>query len=76
MQSSIVSILDSFYAGLYDTPKYTITQKMADQGWSDLDVVFTIILCAANFFEASVHKLTSDSFWEHAHLISKPYDLK
>ena len=28
----------------------TITQKMADQGLFDLDVVFTLILCAANFF--------------------------
>ena len=28
----------------------TITQKMADQGRSDLDVVFTMILCATNYF--------------------------
>ena len=30
--------------------KYMITQKMADQGWSNLDVVFTMILCATNVF--------------------------
>ena len=30
--------------------KWTITQKMADQGWPDLDVAFTIILFATNFF--------------------------
>ena len=29
--------------------KYTITLKMADQGWSDLHVVFTMILYGANF---------------------------
>ena len=29
--------------------KYTITLKMADQVWSDLHVVFTTILCGANF---------------------------
>ena len=45
----------------------TVTQKMADQGRSDLDVVFTMILCAANFFylvsyEAHIHKLASNSF--------------
>ena len=28
----------------------TITLKMADQERSDLDVVFTMILCATNFF--------------------------
>ena len=28
----------------------TITLKMADKGRSDLDVVFTMILCATNFF--------------------------
>ena len=28
---------------------YTITLKMADQGWSDLHVVFTMILCGAKF---------------------------
>ena len=28
----------------------TITQKMAGQGRSDFDVVFTMILCATNFF--------------------------
>ena len=49
--------------------------------WSDLDVVFTMILCATNFsylvsYEAHIHKFTLNSFWEHAHLISKPYDLK
>ena len=30
--------------------KYTITQKMADRERFDLDVVFTIILCATNVF--------------------------
>ena len=30
--------------------QYTITQKMANQGRSDLDVVFTMILCATNLF--------------------------
>ena len=29
--------------------EYTIMQKMADQARSDLDVVFTMILCATNF---------------------------
>ena len=29
--------------------QYTITLKIADQGWSDLHVVFTMILCGANF---------------------------
>ena len=27
----------------------TITQKMVDHGWSDLDVVFTTIFCGTNF---------------------------
>ena len=27
-------------------------------------------------YEAHIHKLASNNFWEHAHLISKPYDLK
>ena len=54
---------------------------MADQGRSDLDVVFTMILYATNVFylvsyEAHIHKLASNSFWEHAHLVSKLYDLK
>ena len=53
---------------------------MADQGRSDLDVVFTMILCATNFLfvnhEAHIHKLALNSFWEHAQLISKLYDLK
>ena len=30
--------------------EYTITLKMADQGKPDPDVVFTMILCATNFF--------------------------
>ena len=29
--------------------QYTITLKMADQGWSDLRIVFTVILCGTNF---------------------------
>ena len=54
---------------------------MADQGRSDLDVVFIIIFRATNFFysvsyEAHVRKLASNSFWEHAHPISKSYDVK
>ena len=45
----------------------TITQKMADQGRSDLDVVFTMILCATNFsiwkaITAHIHKLASNIF--------------
>ena len=60
--------------------QYTITQNMADQGQSDFDVVFTVILCATNFYlvsyEAHIHKLASNSFWEHAQLISNPYNLK
>ena len=30
--------------------RYTITQKMADEGRFDVDVVSTIILCATNVF--------------------------
>ena len=41
-------------------------EKMADQGRSDLDVVFTMILCATNFYlmshEAHIHKFASNSF--------------
>ena len=33
----------------FEVPPQMITQKMADQGRSDLDVVFTMILCATNF---------------------------
>ena len=55
--------------------------KMADQGWPDLHVVFTVILCSANFFdlvryEAHIHKSASNSFSEPAYLIYKLYDLK
>ena len=36
--------------GAPDLLKHTITQKMANQGRFDLDVVFTMILCATNVF--------------------------
>ena len=37
--------------------------KMADQGRSDLGVVFTMILCVTNFLsEAHIHKLASNRF--------------
>ena len=35
----------------------TITLKMADQGWSDIYVVFTKILCGRNFCVWYVTKL-------------------
>ena len=42
---NLIFVLDMLPA----TAKQTITQKMADQGRSDLDEVFTMILCATNF---------------------------
>ena len=52
------------------TPKFVAIDDYAKDGVpgrSDLDVVFTMILCATNFFilisyEAHIHKLASNSF--------------
>ena len=44
----------------------TITQEMAEQGLSDLDVAFAMILFPLTFYlvsyEARIHKLASNSF--------------
>ena len=44
----------------------TIILKMADQGRSDLDIAFTMILCDTNFYlvryETHIHKLASKKF--------------
>ena len=55
--------------------------EIADQGWSDLYVVFTMILCGTNFcilvrYEAHTHKLASSSIAEPVYLISNLYDFK
>ena len=42
--------------------QWLITQKMADQGWSDLHVVFTMTLCGTNF-----------SIWQDMELIFTGY---
>ena len=49
---------------------------MADQGWSELHVVLTIILCLTYLFsllgyEAEIHKLSLNSFSEPVYLIFK-----
>ena len=41
--------LPYLFIALSFIPKYTITQKMADQMWSDIYIVFTKILCGRNF---------------------------
>ena len=52
---------------------------MENQEWSDLPVVFTMILCGTNFSLCQdmglIHGLPSNNFSESVHLISRQYDL-
>ena len=54
--TSSVAIVNMLLSALSYTPSLCYQSviddyaKIADQGRSDLDVVFTMILCAANFF--------------------------
>ena len=40
--------------------QYAITLKMADQGWSDLHVVFTMILCGTNLVFGRVYQINTE----------------
>ena len=58
-----------------------ITQKMADQEWSDFHVVFTMILCSCNFsymisYEASISKSHPNDLTQPLYLIRNQYDIK
>ena len=48
LKNSLLVILRGILLYIPAAWKLTITQKMADQGRSDLDVILTMILCATN----------------------------
>ena len=58
-----------------------ITLKMADQGRSDINVVFSRIHCGLNFcvrvsYEGNIAMVVSNSFSEPVYSILKPYGVK
>ena len=72
--------LNKLYIGFCSEPIHDYA-KMADQGRSDIDVVFTMILCGINFliWQEIKPKFTSYlkiAFQRLSYLVSKPYELK